>query len=368
MVKRLKRLIFQPLSCLLVLIFALSACADYTNPTASAPSVVQPNPNPAPVQVIQGTPAGRPVSQSLKPTAGTGTGANIPPTSNGAKPARPGQPTPVPVLDSTQAAQEGLDSNPGFYEFPYADSQFYVHMPPAPQANHALQIVMAIHGMGNNGLAFGQPLISYADEYGFVLVAPTMKYDPNYVDPGKVMVNDEELLPELHSLVQALPGIIGYPVNPQVMLFGFSRGAQIVHRFALFYPEQVKAVALMSAGSYTLPYQSFKSGNGGSDTALRFPYGISDLAKITGHNFDLQTFRKVPFWIGVGGADNATKDVPAAWNPYLGQTRVERATRFYQALQKSGINATFNIFPGIGHAVCPDMKKDSFAFFDKILG
>jgi predicted esterase len=365
MFKRLKHLILQPLSCLLVLIFALSACADYTNPTGAAPAVVPANSNPAPVQIIPETPGPRPVyqgqTQALQPTPG----ANVPPAPNAA---RPGQPTPVPVLDSAHTAQEGLDSNPGFYEFPYADSKFYVHMPPAPPANRALQIVVAIHGMGGNGVDFGQPLITYADQYGFVLVAPTMKYDPNYVDPGKVATNDEELLPELHSLVQALPGIIGFPVNPQVMLFGFSRGAQIVHRFALFYPEQVKAVALMSAGSYTLPYRTFQNSNGASDTALRFPYGVSDLATFTGHTFDLQTFRKVPFWIGVGGADNATKDVPAAWNPYLGQTRVERATRFYQALQKSGINATFNIFPGIGHQVCPAMKKEAFAFFDQILG
>ncbi len=366
MVRRLKGLGLQFVSCLLVLIFVLSACADYTHPTSSssssssspsaASSVVLPGSNQTqpPVQVVKQNPTANPVSLPVSPTLVPKTGTRV-------------QTTPVPVIDSEEAGQ-GLDANPGFYKFPYANSEFYIHMPPAPTNGHSLQIVMAIHGMGGNGADFGQPLISYADQYGLVLVAPTMLYDPNYTDPGKVAINDEELLPELHNLVQALPGIIGFPVNQQVMLFGFSRGAQIVHRFALFYPEQVKGVALMSAGNYTLPYQDFKASNGAAQATLRFPYGISDLAKFTGHNFDLQAFRKVPFWIGVGGADNATKDVPAAWNLYLGETRVERATRFYQALQKIGINASFNIFPGVGHAICTDMKKDGFAFFNSLLG
>jgi predicted esterase len=364
MFKRLKGFGLWAISCLLVLSFALSSCSEYIDATPSSPvSLATPaaavettsvpiiKTKPAPVVVNQ---AAMPVKAPVGSNAGAATGT------------KPALNTPVAVISQDQAV-DGLDSNPGFYEFPYADSNFYIHMPPAPKAGHSLQIVMAIHGMGGNGADFGQPLISYADEYGFVLVAPTMRYDPNYTDPAKVATNDELLLPELHSLVQALPGVIGYPVSQQVMLFGFSRGAQIVHRFALFYPEQVSGVALMSAGSYTLPYLDYKASDNATQTTLRFPFGVSDLAKFTGHNFDMQAFRKVPFWIGVGGADNATKDVPQAWNQYLGQTRVERATRFYQALQKSGINATFNVFPGVGHAVCAGMKQDGFAFFNKVL-
>lgn len=381
MVKRLKRLILRPqgrpqgkplgrfrgglIGSLLVLVFALTACAGYANPTpAPAPAVVQSNANAGAVPIIRETPAARPVSQSISPAP------TAAPTLTAAPRPRNGLATLAPTLAGAAApeAPPGLTSNPGFYEFPYADSQVYIHMPPAPPPGRPLQMVMAIHGMGGNGADFGQPLISYADRYGFVLVAPTMKYDPNFFDPGIVAANDETLLPELHALVTDLPGLIGRPVSQRVMLFGFSRGAQIVHRFALFYPEQVKGVALMSAGNYTLPYQSFKAASGSGDTALRFPYGVSDLAKFTGHSFDLQSFRKIFFWIGVGGADNASKDVPAAWNPYLGNTRLERANRFYQALQKSGINATFNVFPGVGHAVCTGMKQDGFAFFNNISG
>ncbi len=55
----------------------------------------------------------------------------------------------------------------------------------------------------------------------------------------------------------------------------------------------------MSAGSYTLPYQDYKPTDNGAKTTLRFPFGVVDLAKFTGHNFDMQAFRKVPFWIGL---------------------------------------------------------------------
>lgn len=363
MFKRLKGFGLWVVSCLLVLSFVLSACSEYIDTTPSsvslAASAAAIEPTPVPATMVKANPV---VNQTPLPVP-----ASVRSNVAAPAPAKPVLNTPVAIISNDQIAG-GLDYNSGFYGFPYANSSFYIHMPPAPKAGHALQIIMAIHGMGGNGADFGQPLISYADEYGFVLVAPTMQYDPDYTDPARVAANDEVLLPELHSLVQALPGVIGYPVSQQVMLFGFSRGAQIVHRFALFYPEQVKGVALMSAGSYTLPYQDYKPTDNGAKTVLRFPFGVADLAKFTGHNFDMQAFRKVPFWIGVGGADNATKDVPQAWNSYLGETRVERATRFYQALQKSGINATFNIFPGIGHTVCTDMKRDGFAFFNKLLG
>lgn len=363
MVKRLNGFGLWAISCLLVLSFALSACNGYIDATPTRPaSQTAPASSvrvtTAPVNIVKSNPVIQANHNQAVPVnlpVGTTAAATL-------------AISPAPAIITDDQDTQGLQPQPGFYEFPYANSEFYIHMPPAPRPGQTLQIILAIHGMGGNGADFGKPLISYADEYGFALVAPTMRYDSNYTDPARVAANDIVLLPELNSLIQALPGVIGYPVHQQVMLFGFSRGAQIVHRFAMFYPEQVSGVALMSAGSYTLPYQEYKTSDSTPKTALRFPFGIADLSTFTGHNFDLEALRKVPFWVGVGGADNATKDVPQAWSPYLGHTRIERANRFYQALQKQGINATFNVFPGIGHTVCNEMKQDGFAFFNKLLG
>ena len=44
-----------------------------------------------------------------------------------------------------------------------------------------------------------------------------------------------------------------YPVEPQVLVFGHSRGAQLALRFTEIHPELVAGVAAISAGTYTLP-------------------------------------------------------------------------------------------------------------------
>ncbi|HEX2913248.1 MAG TPA: hypothetical protein VH186_20770 [Chloroflexia bacterium] len=259
-----------------------------------------------------------------------------------------------------------LNYTSGFYKFPYANSEYFVHLPPHLQPNHPLQVVVAVHGMGGNGSSFGQPLISYADESGFALVAPTMKYDNNYFDPNIVASNDGHLLPELHQLIHSLPAQLHHSVRSKVLLFGFSRGSQIVHRYAFFYPQDVLGVAAMSAGSYTLPEQSYQATTNAAKTTLKFPFGLSDLSAYTGTAIDLQAIRQIPFWLGVGGADNTKTGVPPAWTPYQGSTRLERAQRFYKILQNEGINATLTIFPGVGHAVCTGMKQDAFSFFNRL--
>ncbi|MCL5958492.1 MAG: alpha/beta hydrolase [Chloroflexi bacterium] len=52
----------------------------------------------------------------------------------------------------------------------------------------------------------------------------------------------------MHQAVASL-GI----ADEKVSLYGFSRGSQTAHRFALCYPDHVLVAALMSAGTYTLP-------------------------------------------------------------------------------------------------------------------
>ncbi len=336
-------------------LFFLVGCSDAglatptpaTNPTQAASTVATPaapNVNPFATTAASATTAGTTVSTVPATTAQAATTA----------------PTTIP---STAPATTSPPKPTSLYNFPYADSQYYVHLPPHIKSG-PLQVVLAIHGMGNNGQAFAQPLIPYADEYGFVLVAPTMKYDSNYSDPANIAANDAVLLPELDKLLDRLPTQLGYPVSQKALVFGFSRGGQIAHRFAFFYPERVLGVAAISAGNYTLPAAQYRPENTTSQTDLRFPFGIADLSHYIGHEVDLPALRQVSFWLAVGGADVGTKDVPVAWTPYLGQTRVERTTRFYKALQNAGISATLNVFPGVDHSICTGMKQGAFAFFN----
>jgi pimeloyl-ACP methyl ester carboxylesterase len=145
------------------------------------------------------------------------------------------------------------------------------------------------------------------------------------------------------------------------MLFGFSRGAQLAHRFAIAYPERTRAVAAMSAGTYTLP----RAADAASGARLEFPYGTADLASRTDHPLDDAALNRVPFWISVGGEDNRADDVPRQWDRLLGKTRVQRAAAFTQELSVHGANATLEIFPFVGHAMTPDMIRGATAFMER---
>ena len=61
----------------------------------------------------------------------------------------------------------------------------------------------------------------------------------------------------------------GLTLKPRVDVYGFSRGAQLAHRFAIFFPERVDHVVVFSAGTYTLPFGARTvPGNGGPDFKL----------------------------------------------------------------------------------------------------
>ena len=336
---------------LLSLALLLSACSETSlaTPTISA-EAARPSGAATAIPAINSTTT----TSANKPTASAAH-----PTNNASSPT-PTQPAPASL---------GVGPSAGFYQLPYANSEFFIHIPNTLKVGQPAQVVVALHGMGGDGQQFGTPLIAYADRYNFVLVAPDLKFDENYFDPNHVAANDSVLLPELDGLLAALPTQTHIPINPKVLLFGFSRGAQIAHRFAFFYPEKVLGVAAMSAGNWTLPELDIATSpaKAAAKVSLPFPFGVADLANYSGRSFNLTAVRQISFWLGVGGADNALKDVPPAWNAFLGQTRLERATRFHQALQSAGINATLTIFPGVAHSVCTEMKQQAFAFFGKLV-
>src|SRR5439155_1127641 len=173
---------------------------------------------------------------------------------------------------------------------------------------------------------------------------PTFKYG-DWRDPAVLTRESTTHFPKINAFLDRLPDIAGMSVRPQVFIYGFSRGAQAANRYALAYPERVAGVAMMSAGTYTLPTESF----GDSAAPLRFPYGVANMQELFGQPFNADAFDHIPFWVGVGGRDNDPIDVPHEWDPYVGASRVERAQRFSQWLQQAGVTTELHVFPDVGH-------------------
>jgi len=235
-------------------------------------------------------------------------------------------------------------------------SDVYVRL---PQSNPSgpLQILVALHGMGGNGPEFGGTLASQADANGWLIVAPTISYG-DWTNPEVISREDPALIAWLSSYIETLTQRTGIPVEPKVLLFGHSRGAQLALRFTEIDPDQVAGVAAVSAGTYTLPFATDTR----SGQPLDFPFGVANLAQTDGgESFDAPDFNTVPIWIGVGGADNNTADVPAAWSPYIGSSRVDRARNFTSALQTLGADVSLTVFPNTDHTLTEAMRQTGCA-------
>jgi pimeloyl-ACP methyl ester carboxylesterase len=228
----------------------------------------------------------------------------------------------------------------------------FVRAPGQVSTDQPLQVLVALHGMGGNGADFGGALAAQAEAHGWLIVAPTIVYG-DWTDPNQIAREDPALVEWLSELVTHLSERTGYTVQPRVLLFGHSRGAQLALRFTEVHPDQVLAVAAASAGTYTLPVPADVS----TGEVLPYPFGIADLAQRDGgQSFDVTDFSAVPIWIGVGGADTADADVPDAWDPYIGADRLARAQRFTQALQVLGANVALTVFPNTDHTLTDEIR------------
>lgn len=232
----------------------------------------------------------------------------------------------------------------------------YLHVPARPAAA-PLQVLVALHGMGGSGEEFATNVLAEAERNQWLLIAPTINYG-DWTDPTQIAGEDPRLIRWLDDLLDTLPSYVEAPVKPRVLLLGHSRGAQLAHRFALFEPERVLAVAALAAGTYTLPVERTDQGS-----MIRFPFGIGDMKSISGHAFSKRRLiEDTEFWLGVGSEDNNPGDLPRAWDAYLGTTRVQRARSFQQAMHNLGARAVLVNFRGVPHALSPDMTATACSF------
>ncbi len=298
-------------------------------------------------------------------------------------PTRTAIPSPSPTMVATPAP-----SADAAHATPAADAlALFIHLPPQAAQRQPLRVLLVLHGMGGNGAKFAENYIADADRNGWVLIAPTMPYTHDYKDPNQLREEDLALGHTLHTLIESMPKRLGLSLRQHVMIIGFSRGAQLAHRFALFHPDLVESLALISAGSYTMPWVSQATSGGSQGIAgvvsasrtasqatpgptssaskmLAFPLGVGDLPKYLGSPIDWQSFRKISFWIGVGEKDNRTADVARAFDSY-GDTRVQRARTYCSALLGMGVDAQLVVFPNVDHEVTADMRAKALEFLRK---
>jgi pimeloyl-ACP methyl ester carboxylesterase len=206
-------------------------------------------------------------------------------------------------------------------------------------------VLVAVHGISRNAAEIALRFSQSSDWAGWVIIAPLFEkkrfgqYQQLMAEDGQ-STSDKALLMLLDRLE------LDYALDvEQISLFGFSGGAQMVHRFAMLHPQRVRKVYAMAAGWYMLP-----------DASLSYPVGWSGIG--VGRNPELALGLSVPMMICVGaddrGRDKALRRSPVI-DQRLGTNRHNRARRWCGEMQKAaeklGVRSSieFGVIPNGTH-------------------
>ncbi len=200
-------------------------------------------------------------------------------------------------------------------------SDYYAYVPRSGQRQG--RVFVTVHGISRNATEHMEGFAAQAERYGAVMLAPHFpeEHFPRYQRIGASM---SEGRADLAFDVMMRDAVEWLGIEPAPLhIFGFSGGAQFVHRYALFYPRQVAAMVLGAAGWYTFP-----------DPNQRFPLGIRGFKEWPNLRFSLDLFLAIPTLVLVGDADdirdrdlNKMRRIDAS----QGLNRVVRAQRWVGA-------------------------------------
>ena len=251
---------------------------------------------------------------------------------------------------------------------PMADDEPALIVVPPPAAAAPARVVVCVHGYTRQPLDQLQAFGPLAAARGLALVLPLFdeRRHRRYQQlrhPRRGTRSDLGLLRALARLAE------GTALDTRrLFLFGYSGGAQSVHRFAMCHPERTAALAIGAAGWYTWP-----------DDSSAWPAGLAGSAAVLGQPVDLHAFVQLPVALWVGERDTVA-DALLRSEPGLaerqGQHRLERAQRWAEALRQAaharGLQqrAPVHTLPRAGHdfATCHrrgDLAGQVMAFFDK---
>lgn len=206
-------------------------------------------------------------------------------------------------------------------------------------------VIVAVHGISRNWREVMESFAPHCSRVGAVLLVPrfSRKGYRGYqrLESGRRGVPADLAL---NGVLEDAAHLLDAELGP-LRIFGFSGGAQFVHRYALVHPERVERQALAAAGFYTMP-----------DPTTPYPYGLA--AGLGGRGpFDRDGLL-LPTKVFVG-ADDTERDADLRQSEELdrrqGRHRVERAGRFALSLRTlSGVarrppSCRLEILPGCDH-------------------
>lgn len=225
-----------------------------------------------------------------------------------------------------------------------------------PGETAELPVMILMHGNSRAAESYRDAMISYAYEYGFLLIVPefSKEYFPTSKDyhQGGVLTDDGDPVDEedwAFSLIEPLFDHIKQDTgheNDHYYLYGFSAGSQFVHRFMMHKPDNhARSVVMASAGTYSMP-----------DFDIAYSYGLKNT--VVTHDM-MEEFLRRDVTVMVGDADTVRSRSDLVKSPEAdrqGWHRVERGQKFFNKAKvmadslDTPFNWKFKLISRVGHS------------------
>ncbi len=241
-----------------------------------------------------------------------------------APPQEPAQQTTTQPTDANQpVANNALSGIDSITTSNYANQtlSYFYYIPQNVSQNKQTRhpYLILVPGLNGQGQDFTtQPFKDFADQNGFVILAPSFIEDTknwesktSYQYPA---VWSGRALNDILNSFDTKQGLL----PSRIYMLGFSAGAQFVSRYSLLYPDYVTACAINAAG------------------------GTDDPTK----------YQNTKFYIAVGSQDEAG--------------RKQTAQSFYNLLIQQKIDATYKEYQNTAHVISAEEIQDELNFFNNI--
>ncbi|MCC6175066.1 MAG: OpgC domain-containing protein [Chloroflexi bacterium] len=226
-----------------------------------------------------------------------------------------------------------------------ADAGLLRYLPPDAVPGAPLTVLLVLPGEDQSGPEAAQPLLAEAEDQQWAVVAPTLDYG-DWDDPEQVVQHSLANLPLLQDLVeQTRPEGGGESAETplRVLVLGEGRGAHTALMYALFYPQDVAAIATVGPAPCIVP--ATEQTETASAPALPYPYGVDDLDQYVGDELEPGDLAQTTIWLGVV-ADGNVESGACPWGAFAGQPPPERAETFASLIQRIGGQAAVTTATG----------------------
>lgn len=201
---------------------------------------------------------------------------------------------------------------------------YYLYVP--KQLKTGTRTFVTVHGISRRAHEHAALFAPFAEAQGVVLIAPYFSANrfPDYQRMSRI--GRGERSDQALETIVAEVGRLTRADTSKLYLFGYSGGAQFVHRFAMAHPERVARYVLGAAGWYTFP-----------DQTIKYPLGIRAAKKLPGVTFDPNRFLAVPAMVLVGERDNKQNgDMrdSSKLDALQGRSRLERGQKWVEVMQQ----------------------------------